>query len=766
MNFKIFSSTLITLLLFSTMSNAKSLTIDNQFLTVHFTQEIGEMDVVSKENGETFLSNARFYDITQSSEIVTIKDKVFGNGKAIKITCTNGNVSWVMLYPKVRFALFKTSYVNNGLSPIDCPKYPIIKANVILRADPDSLRVLGTAGLTGLNDQGGSYMYLAVVNPKTRNGIVSGWLTCDRGNGIISVSNNRLATNLEGFIDYGNNMLKSKGRVESETFAVGYFADARIGLESFADNLALEYKVELGPQPSGFCTFYTEKYGYASDEVHLKHLVDFSKQLIPYGFNFIQIDDYWQNGIKKGTDPRMDFSKARFDGPYPSGMKLMADSIKSAGLTAGLWLLPFGRDMENGDVKDFMLVHKKSDGTLFTPLWGGTPLDMTVEASRKHLQEIIDRIVNQWGYKYLKLDGIYDGFCTYNMYPMGEHKYTPNDGADDAKFSDPYVSNIENFKIGMKLIRQAAGKDIFMNACNAGNSYRIYGAAVGLFNSVRICEDGGMAIGAKNGTQKYFLHGRAYYCDPDILYVRNSFELDQAQLSASWAGITGQMTIDSDWMPDLDAERVNILKRVMPAHGLKPRPVDLFDTDKPATTWLLTDTTKSTRRDVIGLFNFDKQPINISFSLDKIGLDRNKTYVGFNFWKNQLIPEFSNQFSQGLLAQSTEVIAVRPISQTPQIISTSRHVSQGMMDIDQEKWNNKNKSLFVKCKVVEKDDYEVRIVNGASGSFWTPANVILSKTDQKNGVIATFVEDGILTRVKIKSDKSKEIEFHVEFKRK
>jgi hypothetical protein len=721
---------------------------------------------VSKENGETFLSNARFYGIAQSSEIVTIKDKVFGNGKAIKITCTNGNVHWVMLYPKVSFALFKTSYINNGQFPIAFPRYPIIKANAILRVEPDSLRALGTAGLTKLNDQETSYMYLAVVNPETRSGVVGGWLTCDRGNGLISVSNNGLATSIETFIDYGNNALKPKGRVESEIFAIGYFADARIGLESFADNLALQNKVELGPQPSGFCTWYTEKNGHSCDEVHLKQLADFSKQLIPYGFNFIQIDDEWQNGVSKGVEPRKDFSKARPDGPYPSGMKRMADSIKSDGLVAGLWLLPFGRDLENGDVTDSMLVHNKMDSTLFTPRWGGTPLDMTVEASRKHLQEIIDRIVNQWGYKYLKLDGIFDGFCVNNMYPMKDGKYVLDDWAQNAKFSDPYVSNIENFKIGMKLIRQTGGKDVFLNACNAGNSYRLYGAAVGLFNSVRICEDGGLATGAKHGTQKYFLHGRAYYCDPDILYVRNSYDLNQAQLSASWAGITGQMTIDSDWLPDLDAERVNILKRVMPAHGLKPRPVDLFDSDKPATTWLLTDTTKSTRRDVIGLFNFDKQPINVSFSFDKIGLDSDKTYVGFNFWKNMLIPEFSNQFSQGLSAQSTEVIAVRPISQTPQIISTSRHVSQGMMDIDQEKWSNKNKSLFVQCKIVEKDDYEVRIVNGTSGSFWTPVNVILSKSDQKDGVIATFVEDGNLTRVKIKSDKSREIKFTVEFKRK
>ena len=66
---------------------------------------------------------------------------------------------------------------------------------------------------------------------------------------------------------------------------------------------------------------------------------------------------------------------------------------------------------------------------------------------------------------------------------------------------------------------------------------------------------------------------------------------------------TGFFALNSDWLPNLSAERLEIVKRIMPAHGVTARPVDYFD-HRFMTTWIVTDTRQSVRRDVIGVFNF------------------------------------------------------------------------------------------------------------------------------------------------------------------
>ena len=49
----------------------------------------------------------------------------------------------------------------------------------------DALRVLGTGGLATADKAPGSYMWLAAADPATRAGVVAGWVTSDRGSGVL-----------------------------------------------------------------------------------------------------------------------------------------------------------------------------------------------------------------------------------------------------------------------------------------------------------------------------------------------------------------------------------------------------------------------------------------------------------------------------------------------------------------------------------------------------------------------------------------------------
>ena len=81
---------------------------------------------------------------------------------------------------------------------------------------------------------------------------------------------------------------------------VGFFDDARVGLECFADSVAEQYDIKLKAKPSLYCTWYNTFRG--TNEENLFKTVDLiqEKRLPDYGLNVIQIDDGWQAGIEKG----------------------------------------------------------------------------------------------------------------------------------------------------------------------------------------------------------------------------------------------------------------------------------------------------------------------------------------------------------------------------------------------------------------------------------------------------------------------------------
>ena len=113
--------------------------------------------------------------------------------------------------------------------------------------------------------------------------------------------------------------------VTTETLAIGYFDDVRLGLEAWANEVAIGRETHLPPEPAGFTTWYMEKNGGAADEKSLATLADFiTKNLKPFGMDFVQIDDRWQSGKYTGNGPDKNFTAANPTGPYPSGMKAAA----------------------------------------------------------------------------------------------------------------------------------------------------------------------------------------------------------------------------------------------------------------------------------------------------------------------------------------------------------------------------------------------------------------------------------------------------------
>ncbi len=93
------------------------------------------------------------------------------------------------------------------------------------------------------------------------------------------------------------------------------------------------------------------------------------------------------------------------------------------------------------------------------------------------------------------------------------------------------------------------------------------------------------------------------------------------------------------------------------------------------------------RRDVVALDNWGKRPETVFASAERIGLPPARQYVGFDFWANKFVLPFEREVRTTLPPGSCRVLSLRPVSDHPQLLSTSRHITQGMVDVTAETWD-------------------------------------------------------------------------------
>ncbi len=738
------------------LGHAEVISIQNEALTVRYDSLLHTFSVAEGASGKPVITSGHLLPETSGGPGAVMRperrsthDLVFGRGEQIRVRTDDGAVSDLELYPKLPFVLIKTRVHNSGRNGTNLEHVITADFKLDLGLAPTELRTMGTAGLTAPDKNPGSYLFLTLAVPETRRGVVAGWLTEDRGSGVLFSKVDHEKVGFSARVDYGHLLIGANETTDLETLVVGIFEDARIGQEEYADAVARQYHIRLHPQINGYCTWYSNPHGGAADEHSIVELAQAAaEQLKPFGFSFIQIDDKWQDG-KERNGPARRFYRVKPDGPYPHGIPPVAEKLQNLGLTTGLWFLPFASDWQDPEFKDRQdWFVKRPDGTLFETAWGNTSLDLTHPSVTNYLADLV-KTIHSWGVNYFKMDGLWTGSATEQIYV--------NDGfhedhmGNNAPFHDGKKTNIEVMRGGLKLLRQAAGPDVFFSGCNLSQNMRSLAGSLGLVDSMRIGPDNGQSwrnyhqeitenasgsliTGPVRGSRLYFLHGRLWWNDPDPCYVRASIPINHAQLITSWVALSGQFNLNSDWLPGLPPERINLLRRTMPAHHAQVRPVDYFESVLPS-TWLVTTNGASVRRDVLGLFNWDDDERQISCHASKAGLDPNKRYHAFDFWSGVPVPDFETDFAFAVPGQSCRVISVRAAEPHPVLVSTSRHVTQGIIDVSDESWSGANKTLKAESRIVANDPYELRVAGLHDGNRnWKLKSASVSAADQRAGV--------------------------------
>lgn len=191
----------------------------------------------------------------------------------------------------------------------------------------------------------------------------------------------------------------------------------------------------LGEPSSGWESWYNH-YANINEDLILEDLKSLqeTKNLITLGSfkkSVFQIDDGWEKAL--GT---WELNTERF----PSGFESITAKIDADGYIPGLWIAPFIVDLRSKiatEHPEWVLKNKagKPIAAGFNPLWGAAfgkmqpslpnsffCLDLSISECVEYLDGIIETAINQWGFRYLKLDFLYAGMI-YGNYKNGGAGY-------------------------------------------------------------------------------------------------------------------------------------------------------------------------------------------------------------------------------------------------------------------------------------------------------------------------------------------------------
>jgi len=697
-----------------------------------------------------------------------------GEFSSITISRKGGAVDEILASQDLPFVLFRRTLHNDSKEPLNIRSLPLLSLEASWAADGRELNTMGTGGFLRPEESPGSYMWMAVAEPGTRNGLVCGWITSNRGGGAVLCTRTKGVARISAQIDYGRLIVPAGKNETSEVFALGWFDDARFGMEAWADAVAKVYDIHLPPQPVGYCTWndgnwvneYQTAFRASQASIHLK----------PFGFSTIQIDHGWHLGPPNWLENR--------NGPYPSGMRAMSDRIRSFGMVPGIWLCPFS----SGGLKEL-----QSDPT--NPGWFAPGLDLTNPGAISHVKDIFKRLSREYGYSYFKMDAFSVGLIDDGLdnagweSPRAFSHQPPNESYWKSgkwrKVYNPLMTPFEAHRAGLTAIREAAGKDSFLLGCGCAQSMSMYGASIGAVDGLRIgmdnsktyppnLEDALARIVDKNGAQvAHILHGpiagsRNYHLNRRVWYNDPDQVCDNVQL-LSWVALS-----DTLWMVGdvLDfgyslggSTAADHFQKTIPNHGKTNRPVDLFESPLPR-VWIVTDGEGDSRRDVVGLFNWnpDGADATIEESFKRLDLPEGLTYAAYDFWGNRFVGLFDKKVGASVAPKDCLVLALRAWRGHPMVLSTSRHVTQGMIDVSDEHWDSDTRTLSATSKVVGGFPYEVRIYAQAD-ACGRAVEASVAGSGRPDSPKASLETTGDIVRVRIDSKSSTEVKWSVRFGR-
>jgi len=364
---------------------------------------------------------------------------------------------------------------------------------------------------------------------------------------------------LEVTHDLGGQLLPSGGRVALDEWVLIADAHANRVQDRYFDETRVERSV-LDELPTGWCSWYYY-YGKVAESDLDENLAAARGRHVDW--RFFVLDDGYETAVGDWLTTNDRFAH---------DLSPVAKRIRDSGMLPGVWLAPFVARRNSQLFRqhpEWFLKDRAGKPALagWNPGWGIEGrfygLDTTHPGFQTQLRQWIGTLVHTYGYRYLKLDFLY-GACL------------------DAAAHDPTLCAAERLSLGYRIIREAAGDDVFVLGCGSPLT-----PARGFADAMRIGPDVAPYWFAKyryhltrdphalcckfairNMLNRAPMHRRLWVNDPDCLLVRDSetrLTPDERLSLANAIIITGGMYIISDrlaklpeaiWVRMAEAERL------------------------------------------------------------------------------------------------------------------------------------------------------------------------------------------------------------------
>jgi hypothetical protein len=455
-------------------------------------------------------------------------------------------------------------------------------------------------------------------------------------------------------------------------------------------------KKHFSHAPCGWCSWYFY-YQNITEEEWEKNVIWLAKNLKQYGLEWVQIDDGWQmqNGSKDtpgGRDWRGANSK------FPKGMKHVADIVHKYGMKAGLWLIPQKTDCDELYQQHPEYFLRYPDGSpVKIPDWapGGTKqyvIDPTNPAAIKNYYiPLWKKLSDEWGFDYFKIDN--QGDCS-KWYGDRNHVR-----------KNMQLSGKEVYRKSLEIIKKVIGPEKFLLGCSS------FPDGIGIVDGSRTSGDmsatwGGCQVTIDAIFRYNFLNNVVWWSDPDVLCVRSPLTFEEAKLMATLISLSGQVLMLSDKMYELPEERVELLRRICPTLDIHPMEFYPWEGERPSIVDLKI-AKKFGDWDVVGVFNWGDEVKEVKLSFAELGLltERDRRYHVYEYWDKEYYGKVSEGLSLLLPKHSCKLFCIKECKPYPDVVSTSRHITQGCPDLIDLCWDEKRCVLSGKSILVPKDPY-------------------------------------------------------------
>jgi hypothetical protein len=450
--------------------------------------------------------------------------------------------------------------------------------------------------------------------------------------------------------------------------------------------------------PSGWCSWYYYYREVTPAEV-LANARWISENLLDYGARYVQIDDGWQargdslGGWRDWTGLDEDFQAIGMDG--------LADSIRSLGLEAGIWLAPHGQS--NAAPARASKAFIWTDSGTSRPSWVGRYLlDPTAPAMGDYLTELFQKL-RSWDYTYFKIDG--------QTVVLREYARALEDMVGPVPSGDDEERAAELYRRTLDPIRRTIGPDSYLLS-----SWGTAVPGVGILDGART--GGDVVLGRRgfltgvSATQRWaFLHNIAWYSDPDVLLIRPPMTDGLARSWATMVALTGQALMANDRLPDLPPSRAAMLKRVFPATDI--RALDLYRPENTRKSLVDLKVSHLGRSyDIVGVFNFgETTQLGRHVAWADLGLDPDRAYHVFDFWSGVYLGPWKGGVFVDVPGSDVRVLTLVPAADRPVLVSTDRHITQGWVDLRRLEAGGTAgaPTLSGRSRVIARDDYVLTI---------------------------------------------------------